>query len=147
MSVVFYEKGLTELLASSFGPVGRYVTAKAEEAAEYARTNVRSNFNTRTGALAQSIGAFPVETDRGPGWSVGTGSGENERGIPVGVYGRILELGGEPHDIYRVKAPYLWSEADNPDPLILEAVSVHHPGPVARPWLVPAFYQAGFVDA
>jgi hypothetical protein len=130
MSVILYEPGLFELLESPTGPTTRNVTAKAEAVAAVARENVRTNFNTRTGTLHDSIGIFPEETVDGVAYEVGT------EGAP---YGRILELGGEPHEIYAVNRRRLFSEPDNPTPLnniMLQVVS--HPGPPAKPWLVPA---------
>jgi hypothetical protein len=147
MSVMLLEPGLTALLESPAGRVGQVVAEKAAAVAEFARGNIQEKFHTRTGALFQSIGVFPTENQRpGTDYEVGTGGGQNERGVPCGLYGRVLELGGEPHAIYRVAAPFLWSDANNPTPLFEPAVSVHSPGPPAKPWLVPACRQAGFVD-
>ena len=129
MSVLLYEPGLFELLESPSGPTTRRVTEKAEAVAELARDNVRALFTRRTGTLEESIGVFPEETVDGVACQVGT------NGAP---YGRVLELGGEPHDIYRVRAPFLFSEENNPNPLIFDPISVWHPGPQSKPWLVPA---------
>lgn len=134
MSVLLYEPGLFELFRSP--EMDRYVTVKSEEVADFARENVAQNFTIRTGNLYSSIGVFPDFTRDAVSYQVGTD------GAP---YGRVLELGGEPHDIYRVKAPYLFSAPDNPNPLVFDPISVHHPGPQAKPWLVPACIQAGFV--
>lgn len=129
MSVILYEPGLFEILDSPFGFTGRITLEKSEAVANIARQNVLANFTQRTGTLYDSIGVFPQETASGVAYEIGTD------GAP---YGRILELGGEPHDIYRVRAPFLFSEPNNPNPLIFDPVSVHHPGPQAKPWLVPA---------
>lgn len=132
MSVILYEPGLFEVLESPTGPTTRNVTAKAEAVAALARQNVLTNFYQRTGTLYDSIGVFPRETVDGVECEIGT------EGAP---YGRVLELGGEAHDIYRVKAPFLFSDANNPNPLIFDPISVWHPGPQAKPWLVPALEQ------
>ena len=130
MSVILYEPGLLELLESPTGPTTRNVTEKAEAVAALARDNVRANFNTRTGTLHDSIGIFPEETVDGVAYQVGT------EGAP---YGRVLEWGGEPHEIYAVNRRFLFSEPDNPNPLINRNMRVvNHPGPPAKPWLVPA---------
>lgn len=138
MSVTLYEPGLFELLDSPAGPTSREVTEKAFAAAAFARDNVTQNFNTRSGNLLGSIGVFPsdVNVSAGLAYEVGTD------GAP---YGRILELGGEEHEIYAVNRRRLFSEPDNPTPLrnIMLQV-VNHPGPQAKPWLVPAFISAGF---
>ncbi len=130
MSVTLFEPGLIELLESPTGQVTRYVTARAEAVAEIARENVRANFNQRSGKLHDSIGIFPDETVDGVAYEVGTD------GAP---YGRVLEVGCEPHEIYAVNRRRLFSEPDNPTPLnniMLQVVS--HPGPPAKPWLEPA---------
>lgn len=132
MSVTLIEAGLFALLDSPAGQVSRYVTAKAEAVAVIARQNVQTNFRTRTGNLEQSIGIFPTETPDGVEVEVGTD------GAP---YGRVLELGGEPHIILPVNRRMLFSEPDNPDPLGGPRASVMHPGPQAKPWLVPALEQ------
>ena len=130
MSVLLIEAGLFELLESPTGPATRNVTEKAEAVAALARDNIRTNFNTRTGTLHDSIGIFPEETVDGVAYQVGT------EGAP---YGRVLELGGEPHEIYAVNRRFLFSEPDNPNPLINRNMRfVNHPGPPAKPWLVPA---------
>ena len=135
MAVTLIEAGLIALLDSPTGPVSRYVTAKAEAVAEIARQNVQAQFRTRTGNLQQSIGTFPTETPDGLEVEVGTD------GAP---YGRILELGADPHEIYGVTSPYLWSltqDPNHPDPLIFSTASVDHPGAPPRPWLKPALEQ------
>lgn len=132
MSVILYETGLFELLESPAGPVTRNVTEKAEAVANIARQNVLSNFARRSGTLYDSIGIFPDETPDGVSYEVGTD------GAP---YGRILELGGEPHEIAAVNRRVLFSEPDNPNPLIHPQRVVTHPGPQAKPWLVPALEQ------
>jgi len=137
VSVTLYEPGLVELLVLPTGPVGRYVTAKGEEVAAVARQNASTMFRTRTGTLVDSIGVFPEETPDGLQVQVGT------EGAP---YGRILELGGEPHVIEPVTQRILVSERDNPDPLRSPQTIVYHPGPVARPWLRPALEQV-FIGA
>jgi hypothetical protein len=130
MSVILFEPGLIELLEAPTGQVTRYVTARAEAVAAIARENVRANFNTRTGNLENSIGIFPDETVDGVAYEVGTD------GAP---YGRVLEVGGEPHEIYAVNRRFLFSEPDNPNPLINRNMRVvNHPGPPAKPWLEPA---------
>jgi hypothetical protein len=132
VSVTLYEPGLTELLVLPTGPVGRYVTEKGEEVAAAARQNASTMFRTRTGTLVDSIGVFPQETHEGLQVEVGTD------GAP---YGRVLELGGEPHIIQPVTQKILVSERNNPDPLRSPQAIVYHPGPVARPWLMPALEQ------
>jgi hypothetical protein len=126
------EAGLFALLDSPVGQVSRYVTVKAEEVAVLARQNVQANFKTRTGTLEQSIGIYPTETDDGLEVEVGTD------GAP---YGRVLELGGEPHMILPVNRRFLFSEPSNPDPLLHQQRQVIHPGPPAKPWLRPALEQ------
>lgn len=135
MSVTLYEAGLQALLQLPTSPVARYVTAKGEAVAEIARQNVRAQFRTRTGTLEGSIGVFPTETADGLEVEVGT------EGAP---YGRVLELGADPHEIYGVRSPYLWSltmDPNHPDPLLFSTASVDHPGSVGRPWLKPALEQ------
>ena len=132
MSVTLYEAGLIALLDSPTGPVSRYVTAKAEAVAEVARQNVRANFRTRTGNLEASIGTFPTETPDGLQVEVGTD------GAP---YGRILELGADPHQILPVTQPVLVSPPGHPDPLLAPRFRVNHPGNAPRPWLRPALEQ------
>jgi hypothetical protein len=130
MSVTLFEPGLIELLESPTGQVTRYVTAQAEQVAEIARENVRTQFATRSGKLFDSIGIFPEETVDGVAYEVGTD------GAP---YGRVLEVGGEPHEIYAVNRRFLFSEPDNPNPLVNRNMRVvTHPGPPAKPWLEPA---------
>ena len=130
MSVLLIEAGLFEVLESPTGPTTRNVTAKAEAVAEIARDNVRTNFTRRSGQLEQSIGVFPEETIDGVAFQVGT------EGAP---YGRILELGGEAHEILAVNRRFLFSAPDNPNPLINRNMRrVSHPGPQAKPWLQPA---------
>lgn len=130
MSVILYEPGLFEVLESPTGPTTRNVTAKAEAVAALARDNVRSTFTRRSGTLEESIGIFPEETIDGVAYEVGT------LGAP---YGRVLELGGEAHQIDAVRRRFLFSAPDNPNPLINTHMrSVPHPGPQAKPWLVPA---------
>jgi len=129
------EPGLVALLELPASPVSRYVTVKAEATAELARQNVAATFTRRSGTLEDSIGVFPRETPDGIECEVGT------EGAP---YGKLLEEGTEPHDIYRVNAPFLWSlwsDPNHPNPLILPAVSVDHPGTPPRPWLEPALRQ------
>jgi hypothetical protein len=123
------ETGLLELLESPTGPVTRNVTAKAEAVAALARDNVNNQFARRSGTLHDSIGIFPEETVDGVSYEVGT------NGAP---YGRILELGGEAHEIAAKNRRVMFSEPDNPNPLLAPQVRVVHPGPPARPWLVPA---------
>ena len=123
------EAGLIELLESPAGPVTRNVTAKAEAVAALARDNVNNQFTRRSGTLHDSIGIFPEETIDGVAFQVGT------EGAP---YGRILELGGEAHEIRAVNRRVMFSEPDNPNPLLQAQVRVMHPGPPAKPWLVPA---------
>jgi len=137
VSVTLYEPGLVELLVLPTGPVGRYVTAKGEEVAAVARQNASTLFRQRTGTLVDSIGVFPIETADGLEVQVGTD------GAP---YGKILELGGEPHLITPVNVDVLRSEKDNPDELWHPQHYVYHPGPVARPWLRPALDQV-FIGA
>ena len=135
MSVTLLEAGLQELLVLPHSPVARYVTAKAEAVAEVARQNVQATFRTRSGNLLQSIGTFPTETADGVSVEVGT------EGAP---YGLVLELGADPHEIYGVRSPYLWSltqDPNHPDPLIFSTASVDHPGSGPRPWLKPALEQ------
>jgi len=130
MSVLLYEPGLFEVLESPTGPTTRNVTAKAEAVASIARENVRNTFTSRTGTLEASIGIFPEETIDGVAYEVGT------EGAP---YGRVLELGGEAHEISAVRRRFLFSEPNNPNPLINTHMRrVAHPGPPAKPWLVPA---------
>ena len=136
MSVLLYEPGLFELLESPAGPTTRSVTAKAEAVAAIARDNVRTNFTRRSGTLEESIGVFPEETVDGVACQVGT------EGAP---YGRILELGGEAHEIRAVNRRFLFSEPNNPNPLINTHMrTVAHPGPPAKPWLVPALETVFF---
>ena len=135
MSVILLEPGLQALLVLPTSPVARYVTAKGEAVAEIARQNVQAQFRTRSGNLLNSIGVFPTETADGLSVEVGTD------GAP---YGLVLELGADPHEIYGVQSPYLWSLAqdpDHPDPLIFSTASVDHPGSPPRPWLKPALEQ------
>ena len=128
--MILYEPGLFEVLESPTGPTTRNVTAKAEAVAALARDNVRSTFTRRSGTLEDSIGIFPEETIDGVAYQVGT------EGAP---YGRILELGGEAHEISAVNRRFLFSEPDNPNPLVRRNLRrVNHPGPAAKPWLVPA---------
>jgi hypothetical protein len=62
-----------------------------------------------------------------------------EVGTEGAPYGRILELGGEAHEIYAVNRRFLFSEPNNPNPLINRNMRVvNHPGPPAKPWLRPA---------
>lgn len=130
MSVILFEPGLFEVLESPAGPTTRYVTAKAEAVAVVARENVNANFARRSGTLHDSIGIFPEETVDGVAYEVGT------EGAP---YGRVLELGGEAHEIRAVNRRFLFSEPDNPNPLINRNMRVvNHPGPPAKPWLEPA---------
>ena len=130
MTVTLLEPGLIALLDSPASPVSRYVTLKAEAVAEVARQNVQANFRSRSGTLLASIGTFPSETPDGLEVEVGTD------GAP---YGRILEVGGEPHPIDAVNRRTLFSEPDNPDPLVKRGLTtVIHPGPAAKPWLKPA---------
>lgn len=130
MSVLLLEAGLFEVLESPTGPTTRNVTAKAEAVATIARDNVRNNFTRRSGTLEESIGIFAEETVDGVAYQVGT------EGAP---YGRILELGGEAHEIAAVNRRFLFSEPDNPNPLVRRNLRrVAHPGPPAKPWLVPA---------
>lgn len=129
------EPGLQALLVLPNSPVSRYVTLKAEAVAEIARQNVQANFRTRSGNLLQSIGTFPTETPDGLDVEVGTD------GAP---YGKVLEEGADPHEIFGVKSPYLWSltqDPNHPDPLLFSTASVNHPGSTARPWLKPALEQ------
>ena len=126
------EPGLVALLDLPTSPVARYVTAKGEAVAEIARQNVRANFRTRTGTLENSIGVFPSETPDGLEVEVGT------EGAP---YGRILELGADPHDIDPVRVPVLVSPPGHPDPLLGPRFHVDHPGSGPRPWLRPALEQ------
>jgi hypothetical protein len=132
MSVTLFEPGLIALLDSPAGPVGRYITRQAEAVAELARQNVRANFRTRTGNLENSIGVFPAETPDGLEAEVGTD------GAP---YGRVLELGQDPHDIDPVRVPVLVSPPGHPDPLWQPRTHVDHPGAIGRPWLEPALRQ------
>ena len=129
MSVILFEPQLRELLDSAHGPVGRNVTARAERVAELARQNVQANFRTRSGNLYNSIGTFPDESLSGLQYEVGTD------GAP---YGRLLELGTDPHQIEPINSPFLVSKPDNPDPLTGYRKQVSHPGNPPRPWLVPA---------
>ncbi len=130
MSVLLYEPGLFELLESPAGPTTRNVTEKAEAVAVLARDNVNNQFARRSGTLVESIGIFPEETVDGVSFEVGT------EGAP---YGRILELGGEAHEIRALNRRFLFSEPDNPNPLLNRNMTrVLHPGPPAKPWLVPA---------
>jgi hypothetical protein len=132
VSVLLYEPGLFEILESPSGPTTRSVTEKAEAVAALARQNVSTNFTRRSGTLYESIGVFPEETVDGVACQVGTD------GAP---YGRVLELGGEPHEIVAVNRRFLFSEPDNPNPLIFPQRAVAHPGPQAKPWLQPALEQ------
>ena len=124
------EAGLIELLESPTGPVTRNVTAKAEAVAALARDNVNNQFARRSGTLHDSIGLFPRENVDGVAYEVGT------EGAP---YGRVLELGGEVHEIRALNRRSLFSAPDNPNPLLNRNMRVvNHPGPPAKPWLVPA---------
>ena len=130
MSVLLLEAGLFELLESPVGPTTRNVTAKAEAVAALARDNVRSTFTRRSGTLEESLDIVPEETADGVAFQVGT------LGAP---YGRVLELGGEAHQIDAVNRTFLFSAPDNPNPLINRRMrTVPHPGPPAKPWLQPA---------
>ena len=130
MSVLLYEPGLFEVLESPSGPTTRSVTEKAEAVAALARQNVLSTFTRRSGTLYDSIGVFPEETVDGVAFEVGT------EGAP---YGLILEVGGEAHEIRAVNRRFLFSEPDNPNPLVNTHMRrVNHPGPPAKPWLRPA---------
>ena len=126
------EPGLVALLDLPTSPVARYVTAKGEAVAEIARQNVRAQFRTRTGTLEGSIGVFPSETPDGL---------EVEVGTLDAPYGRILELGADPHLILPVRAPVLVSPLGHPDPLDGPRFRVDHPGAIPRPWLKPALEQ------
>jgi hypothetical protein len=133
MSVTLYEPGLFELLEAPTGPTTRNVTEKAEAVAAVARENVLANFTRRSGTLYDSIGIFPEETVDGVAFEVGTD------GAP---YGRVLEVGGEAHEISAVNRQFLFSEPDNPNPLVRRNLRrVSHPGPQAKPWLRPALEQ------
>ena len=134
MSVILYEPGLLALLDLPASPTTRYVTLKAEATAELARQNVRATFVTRSGNLERSIGTFPRETPDGVEVEVGTD------GAP---YGRVLELGADPHPIIARRANVLESTWDNPDPLVgyrerADPTRVDHPGYIGKPWLEPA---------
>ena len=131
--VTLFEPGLAALLISPAGPVGRYVTRKAELTAELARQNVQAEFRTRTGNLEGSIDVFPNETADGLECEVGT------EGAP---YGRVLELGSDAHEIRPRNFRILISEPGNPDPLLRPHLSVIHPGQTPRPWLEPALRTA-----
>jgi hypothetical protein len=133
VAVTLIEAGLFELLEAPTGATTRNVTEKAEAVATIARENVLANFTRRSGTLYDSIGIFPEETTDGVAFQVGT------EGAP---YGRVLEVGGEAHEIAAVNRRFLFSEPDNPNPLVRRNLRrVAHPGPQAKPWLRPALEQ------
>jgi hypothetical protein len=134
VSVTLLEPGLIALLDSPAGQVGRYITRQGEAVAELARQNAQALFHSRTGNLFNSIGVFPRETPDGLEVEVGTD------GAP---YGLLLEQGSDtPHEIVAVHGQMLWSESNNPDPLLKSGLfAVPHYGYPARPWLEPALRQ------
>lgn len=88
--VVLNEAGIRHLFSNPQGPVAKIIREKANLIESHARANINSNFDSRTGDLAESLHQVEIQVEP---FHIAVGANATHRGYP---YALALETGINP---------------------------------------------------